>query len=153
MNNLPSPVRSGPVAGHRVAVIVSCIAAACALLGAGLWAIANAKSGAYASVVQPPRILWVSDPEGTSEDAAVGAEVTLSGDGLFRVDADMPPGTYRSAGPRSAPACQWARLATPLIDQSPIQETATARDQQVITVRKSDTALLTFGCLPWTRIG
>lgn len=94
----------------------------------------------------------MSDPEGNTDDAAAGAAVTLSGDGLFRVDADMPPGTYRSAGPRSAPACQWARLVTPLIDQSPIQETATARDQQVITIRPSDTALLTFGCSPWTRI-
>lgn len=151
MNNLPLPVRSGPGGGPRLALILSCIAAVCALVAAGLWALI-AKSGADTPVVQPPRILWVSDPEGTTEDAAAGAAVTLSGDGLFRVDADMPPGTYRSAGPRSAPACQWARLVTPLIDQSPIQETATARDQQVVTVRPSDTALLTFGCSPWTRI-
>ncbi len=144
----PSAVRSRPVA-------IMLGIGVCTLLAAGWWA--SIGSGAVGDgrvfQVQTPSVLWVSDPEGISDDAAAHAAVTLSGDGLFQVGADFPAGVYRSAGPRSATACQWARLVTPPVGQSAVKETASSAGQQVVTVRSSDTALFSVGCLPWTRIG
>ena len=150
------PVHDGPVVG-RPAVIMSGIATVGVLVAAALWATTGLRgvSGGEAGAlrVQPPTVVWVSDPEGISQDAAARAAVTLSGDGLFRVGADLPPGIYRSAGPRSVLACQWERLVTPPLGQSAVRETASGQEQQVITVEPSDTALFSVGCLPWTRIG
>jgi hypothetical protein len=85
-------------------------------------------------------------PSGATRAPAPAAKSRIGGDGIYRVGADIEPGTYRSPGP-SGSACYWARLDA----QDEILDNSLTRGPSVVIVQPTDAAVETANCQPFTK--
>jgi hypothetical protein len=78
-------------------------------------------------------------------------KTTMETDGTYRVNTDIVPGTYRSAGPRpkGESDCYSARLDG--LDPDHIITNEISTDPQIVTIQPSDTAFVTHSCQPWQK--
>ena len=83
---------------------------------------------------------------GATQAAAVPAKSRIGGNGIYRVGADIEPGTYHSPGPSNS-ACYWARLDA----QDEILDNGLSRGPSVIHVQPTDAAIETDNCQPFTK--
>lgn len=85
--------------------------------------------------------------------------LTVTGDGVHVVGADLPPGRYEVSFPMVSDAgglisrCDWARLSsTENTPEHVISGGSFEYSFQVLEVEKGDTALYTFGCGTLTQV-
>ena len=83
---------------------------------------------------------------GATRTPAPAAKSRIGGDGIYRVGADIEPGTYRSPGPSNS-ACYWARLDA----QDEILDNGLSRGPSVVNVQPTDAAVETANCQPFTK--
>lgn len=108
----------------------------------------TARTTSPQTATVPPSVQWTSDPEAISSDVG-SLSVSLSGDGVFRVPADLPPGNYHSDGARSGAECSWERLSAIAKDGSTVIDSGSGTGPQQVTIEPSDTAFLSRGCQLW----
>lgn len=95
----------------------------------------------------PPRASGpAATPPGATQAPAPAATKRIGGDGIYRVGADIEPGTYHSPGPSSS-ACYWARLDA----RDEILDNGLSRGPSVVNVQPSDAAVETSNCQPFTK--
>lgn len=80
------------------------------------------------------------------------------GDGTLIVNSDIPPGTYRTAGPRpdTVPACIWQRKSGFTGDFHEVLANGIVNKMNqsaVVTIKPTDKAFEVQGCLPFQKIG
>lgn len=90
--------------------------------------------------------------------ASPNGPVTAIGEGTYEIgtgNGQVPPGTYRTAGPTSTGAlgyCYWARAK----DTSGNVEALIANDNikgpTTVTISSTDGAFQTSSCMPWTKV-
>jgi hypothetical protein len=83
---------------------------------------------------------------GATRAPAPAARSRIGGDGIYRVGADIEPGTYHSPGPSNS-ACYWARLDA----QDEILDNSLSRGPSVVDVQPTDAAVETANCQPFTK--
>ncbi|WP_130338625.1 hypothetical protein [Streptomyces sp. BK022] len=90
---------------------------------------------------------------GASGGAGSGASGdVLSGDGDFRVGADIAPGTYRSTGnPHSS--CRWERVRDAGHRLRSVIAGGHTAGTAVVTIRPTDAHFRSTGCGGWKRTG
>ncbi|MER8030892.1 hypothetical protein ABTZ78_18250 [Streptomyces bauhiniae] len=90
---------------------------------------------------------------GASGGAGSGAtEGVLSGDGDFRVGADIAPGTYRSTG--NAPrTCRWERARDAERRLGSVIANGSATGPVIVTIRPTDAYFRSTGCGGWKKAG
>lgn len=84
-----------------------------------------------------------ADPE--APPAPAGPKTTIDADGIYKVGADIAPGTYASAGPVDG-TCSWKRAsaANETIDN------AITKKPQVVSIMPTDATFKTSGCQAWS---
>ena len=85
-------------------------------------------------------------PPGATPAPGPAAKSGIGGDGIYRVGADIEPGTYHSPGP-SDTACYWAGLDA----QDEILDNGLSRGPSVVNVQPTDAAVETANCQPFTK--
>jgi hypothetical protein len=83
---------------------------------------------------------------GATRTPAPAAKSRIGGDGIYRVGADIEPGTYRSPGPSNS-ACYWARLDA----QDEILDNSLTQGPSVVNVQPTDAAVETANCQPFIK--
>ena len=83
---------------------------------------------------------------GATRVPAPAARSRIGGDGIYRVGADIEPGTYRSPGPSNS-ACYWARLDA----QDEILDNGLSHGPSIVNVQPTDAAVETANCQPFTK--
>jgi len=106
----------------------------------------NAVVIAVATVLCTCGCYWLS-PIGSAQPVA-----TIPGDGMFRVGADIQPGTYRSAGPSGDVSCSWNRLSALSRRTEAWIDSGTSNGQQYVTIAPTDVAFWNQFCQPWTLV-
>jgi len=78
--------------------------------------------------------------------APAGPKTTIDADGIYKVGADIAPGTYASAGPVNDGTCSWRRVsaANETIDN------ALTHKPQVVSIEPTDATFKTSGCQAWS---
>jgi hypothetical protein len=71
------------------------------------------------------------------------------GDGIWRVGAEIDPGTYRASGGGD---CYWARLAGFSGNLGDIISNGVGVPHPVVTISSSDTGFESSSCGTWTRV-
>jgi hypothetical protein len=71
------------------------------------------------------------------------------GDGVWRVGAEVAPGTYRAPGGSS---CYWARLRNFSGGLNSIIANGGFSRNQTVTIQSSDTGFESSDCGSWTRV-
>ena len=74
------------------------------------------------------------------------------GEGTYRVNIDLPAGTYRTQG---IGPCYWARLSAVTLTPSPsevIADDTTNGAPATVTIQPSDAAFTTVGCDTWLSV-
>jgi hypothetical protein len=108
------------------------------------------QTTAHAAVAIVGGRLQVLTP-GSGEPAPPAPEGdTIPGDGVFLVDVDIKPGTYRTTNPSGS--CYWARLSGTSGDSGEILANDNPEGPTVVTIKASDTAFETARCGQWTRM-
>jgi len=75
-------------------------------------------------------------------------------EGTHVVGADIEPGTYRTQGPSTDDGlCYWARLKDTTGDPDALITNGGGRGPDTVTVKDTDGAIRTSGCLPWAKTG
>lgn len=92
-----------------------------------------------------------------SYTAAVPAASEAAGitDGTYVVGTDIQPGTYHTVGPyqRALPNCYWARLSGTSGELADIITSDNTKGPATVTIRSSDKAFRTSGCVAWQKTG
>ena len=97
--------------------------------------------------MSPPTTSRPAGPQpGATRAPAPATRSRIGGDGIYRVGADIEPGTYRSPGPSNS-ACYWARLDA----QDEILDNSLSRGPSVVNVQPTDAAVETANCQPFTK--
>lgn len=84
---------------------------------------------------------------GATRAPAPAGKSRIGGNGIFRVGADIEPGTYRSPGPTKS-ACYWARLDA----RDEILDNGLSGGPSVVNVLPTDAAVETANCQPFTKV-
>lgn len=87
-------------------------------------------------------------PATTTSPAPPGPKTSFRGEGIYRVGADIAPGTYVSAGPTGSGSCYWARLSN-LSGDDNLLANDISEGPSTVEVLESDVALQTKGCQQW----
>lgn len=95
------------------------------------------------STVEVPASEEPAPPEGENPDAP-----KIEGDGIFRVGADVEPGTYRTEG---SDACYWARLSGNSGTFEEIIANNFGGGQQIVTISDTDVSFQTTECGTWVK--
>ncbi|MDT7757137.1 MAG: hypothetical protein QOH27_3035 [Mycobacterium sp.] len=87
-----------------------------------------------------------ADPAAPPAPAPAGPKTTIDADGIYKVGADIAPGTYASAGPANDGTCSWKRIsaANETIDN------ALTHKPQVVSIEPTDATFKTSGCQTWS---
>ncbi|WBQ05079.1 hypothetical protein [Kribbella sp. CA-293567] len=96
----------------------------------------------------PARTVQVPGPVKTVTAPPPGPAAAIDEDGMWLVGTDIKPGTYRSS---SEGSCYWARLKNTNSELDSILANGNGGNQ-LVTVKKTDKALESARCAPWTRI-
>ncbi|MFF9393571.1 hypothetical protein [Streptomyces griseoluteus] len=94
-------------------------------------------------------------PGGDGASGGAGSGATgdvLSGDGDFRVGADIAPGTYRSTG-NSRGSCRWERARDAGHRLRSVIAGGHTAGIAVVTIRPTDAHFRSTGCGGWKRTG
>ncbi|MER8015487.1 hypothetical protein ACIQ7S_22815 [Streptomyces griseoluteus] len=94
-------------------------------------------------------------PGGEGASGGAGSDATgevLSGDGDFRVGADIAPGTYRSTG-NSRGSCRWERARDAGHGLRSVIAGGHTAGTAVVTIRPTDARFRSAGCGGWKRTG
>jgi hypothetical protein len=94
------------------------------------------------------KTVQVPGPAKTVTAPPPGPAVAIPADGTWLVGTDIKPGTYRSSPDGD---CYWARLKNTSGDFEAILANGNGTNQ-VVTLKKTDKALESARCAPWTRI-
>ncbi len=79
---------------------------------------------------------------------------SVPGDGVYAVNSQLKPGTYRTSGPaKGAYNCYWEIDSDFLGQISSIVDNGNESGQAYVTVAKSDKGFRTSGCGTWKRVG
>jgi hypothetical protein len=132
-----SPARTWPwLLG--IAVLVPLIVVGGALFG-------NRTTLPPTPTTLPPR------PSASAEATRPAAPLEIATDGTYAVGTDLPAGTYRSAGARTATGrCAWTtRAGSATVGRG----TGAAGQRQVAEITEKVKAFETAGCAPWVKVG
>lgn len=93
----------------------------------------------------------VSPTATTPKPVASTAPGTIDGDGVLTVGADIKPGRYTSLGPAedSGGNCYWARLKATDGELESVIANGNTSGKVTVTIKRTDKAFETQGCLPW----
>ncbi|MFC9283511.1 hypothetical protein [Streptomyces collinus] len=94
---------------------------------------------------------WEAVPAKANGRPAAGSPVDGDG-GMFRVGADIAPGTYRSTGNGDG-SCYWERTKDAEQSLDSIIANDNVTGTAVVTVRATDAYFKTTGCGDWKRTG
>ncbi|MFD4723919.1 hypothetical protein ACFWNW_02455 [Streptomyces seoulensis] len=90
---------------------------------------------------------------GASGGSGSGAtDDVLSGDGDFRVGADIAPGTYRSTGDAHR-SCRWERVRDGERRLGSVVANGHSAGTTVVVIRLTDAYFRSTGCGGWTKTG
>jgi hypothetical protein len=111
----------------------------------------GSPSGGQPPLMSPPTMSpSPAPPPGANQAPARAPAPTgknrIGGNGIYRVGADIEPGTYHSPGP-SGSACYWARLDA----QDEILDNGLSQGPSVVNVQPTDAAVETANCQPFTK--
>lgn len=90
--------------------------------------------------------------------------VQIPGNGVFLVGTDMPPGTYRTAGPANPlilvfgrvselSTCSWSTHSAPAATADDIIDTNTSMGPMSVVIPPTVVAFQTMNCKLWERVG
>lgn len=80
----------------------------------------------------------------------------IAGEGTFTVPTEVAPGVYKTDGPdpnTPVPNCYWARLSGTSGELADVVANGNATGPVTVTIRKTDRAFQSQGCLPWRKTG
>lgn len=106
------------------------------------------EAGPPPTVVVPPAVVKAT----TAAPPAGG----VPGEGTFPVPGEVTPGTYKSDGPDRGgviPMCYWARLSGTSGELGEVIANGNTEGPVTVTIRKTDKAFQSRGCLPWRKTG
>ncbi|MFF7446203.1 MULTISPECIES: hypothetical protein [unclassified Streptomyces] len=116
----------------------------------------NVTGTSYVTVKASDKLFKSSD---CNDWEAVGAQAkgspaaTMAGDGgMFKVGADIAPGTYKSAG-NEDDMCYWERTKDAEHGLDSIIANDNVTGSAVVTISASDTYFKTSGCTDWKKTG
>ncbi|MBZ4319022.1 hypothetical protein [Streptomyces huiliensis] len=78
---------------------------------------------------------------------------SVSGDGMYRIGADIAPGTYRSTGNKADGNCYWERAKDALHGMESIAANENVTGNGIVTITPQDAYFKTSGCADWKKTG
>jgi hypothetical protein len=87
-----------------------------------------------------------ADPAPPPAPAPAGPKTTIDADGIYKVGADIAPGTYASAGPANDGTCSWKRISA----SNETIDNALTHKPQVVSIEPTDATFKTSGCQTWS---
>ncbi|MGI5338384.1 hypothetical protein ACQEVS_13765 [Streptomyces sp. CA-181903] len=78
---------------------------------------------------------------------------SVSGNGMYRVGADIAPGTYRSTGNKADGNCYWERAKDALHGVDSIAANENVTGNGLVTITAQDAYFKTAGCAEWKKTG
>lgn len=111
----------------------------------------NANSGTPTAYAPTPSPTTNSVPAPVTAPAG---PVTNIGDGVFEVgtgSGQVPPGTYRTAGPIDSLGCYWDREKDTSGSLDALIANDIVKGPTVVTIKATDGAFKSSGCQPWSK--
>jgi len=88
----------------------------------------------------------VASADPAAPPAPAGPKTTIDADGIYKVGADIAPGTYASAGPANDGTCSWKRISA----SNETIDNALTHKPQVVSIEPTDATFKTSGCQTWS---
>ncbi|HVW41261.1 MAG TPA: hypothetical protein VHC18_07920 [Amycolatopsis sp.] len=91
-----------------------------------------------------------TDPQPLTTTPPPGPASTID-EGTYVVGVDIKPGTYRTGGPTRS-TCYWFRLKDTSGELSAVIASDGTRGPATVTIKPSDRAFKTSGCMTWIKM-
>jgi hypothetical protein len=128
--------------------LISSVGVTVAISGAGSAPAAISASGAGAATP------GTSATQQVKVEPPVLAPGEIRGEGVYGVGADLQPGTYRTDGPSPAAFdnCYWERGKDLSGLQKSVIASGVVTGPITVTIKPTDRAFKSSGCLNWTKV-
>ncbi|MET7763748.1 hypothetical protein ABZS71_17650 [Streptomyces sp. NPDC005393] len=116
----------------------------------------NVTGGSYVTIKASDKIFkseGCEDWEAVPTTASGTPKTEILGDGMYRIGADIAPGTYRSTGNASGNGCYWERSKDALHGIESIIANENASGNAIVTIGAEDAFFKTNGCENWKKTG
>ncbi|MBM9504994.1 hypothetical protein [Actinacidiphila acididurans] len=117
----------------------------------------NVTGSSYVTITRADKIFKTTDcKDWYAVPAKAGApkspKAQISGDGMYKVGADMQPGTYRSTGNADG-NCYWERAKDALHGTDSIIANDNVTGTAIVTIAHTDAYFKSSGCGDWRKTG
>ncbi|MDP9609482.1 hypothetical protein [Streptomyces demainii] len=116
----------------------------------------NVTGSSYVTIKASDKIFTsqgCEDWEAVPATASGTPKTEMAGDGMYRVGADIAPGTYKSTGNGSDNGCYWERTKDALHGIDSIIANDNASGNAIVTIGAQDGYFKTNGCENWKKTG
>ncbi|WP_432587997.1 hypothetical protein ABVG11_22650 [Streptomyces sp. HD1123-B1] len=116
----------------------------------------NVTGSTYVTVKASDKIFkseGCEDWEAVPATASGSPKTGMTGDGMYRIGADIAPGTYKSTGNGGDDGCYWERSKDALHGVDSIIANENVSGNAIVTIGAKDAYFKTNGCKNWKKTG